>query len=99
MEYPYKGIGVIRDGKKVGAVRDRKMVYDGLSQPFCPNIGNFLNEVLPATPYKPDRFKFLFIVAKDSSHLDRFVDFRNHNLTKTIIVTVHLTAENAETSS
>jgi hypothetical protein len=82
MECPYQGIGVIRNGKKVSAVRDRKMVHDGLSHPFRPDIGNFMDEILLTTPYKPDGFEFLFIIAKDGPHLDRFVDFRNHNLTK-----------------
>jgi hypothetical protein len=86
MKCPYKGIGIIGDGKKVGAVGDRKMVHNGLSHPFHPNIGNFLDEVLSATPYKPDGFKFPFIIAKDGSHLDRFVDFCNHNLTKQLLL-------------
>src|SRR3990167_4835145 len=86
MKCPYKGIGIIRYGKKVSAVRDRKTVHDGLSQPFHPNIGNFLDEVLPATPYKPDRFELLFIITKDGPHLDRFVDFRNHNSTKQLLL-------------
>ena len=64
MEYPYEGIGIIRNGKKVSAVRDRKMVHDGLPQPFRPNIGNFLYEVLSATPYKPDGLEFLLLSPK-----------------------------------